>query len=235
MKSIKHQKIVKKNLDSDKRHLKNIKTLTEYNNKIKKENEDKAKKKYIASYWQRKERDNYFKQKKIDNYNKELEKKDKLEEIDRKNEKQRKEIIKKINNMMKKKEEHDNERREFFRKDRQRRLNKIEKVKDNLKSIQEDEENFRMNVLDYQNQILQRALSRDHIIRLKKTNANEKTLIDQLNEEKNIPKFNKKMFKIKENSVLTLSSEQKYEVWKELKRKEAERKRKELEDKLNKV
>ena len=43
------------------------------------------------------------------------------------------------------------------------------------------------------------------------------------------------MFKIKENSVLTLSSEQKYEVWKELKRKEAERKRKELEDKLNKV
>ena len=103
MKSIKHQKIVKKNLDSDKRHLKNIKTLTEYNNKIKKENEDKAKKKYIASYWQRKERDNYFKQKKIDNYNKELEKKDKLEEIDRKNEKQRKEIIKKINNMMKKK------------------------------------------------------------------------------------------------------------------------------------
>ena len=110
MKSLKHQKIVKKNLDSDKRHLKNVKTLTEFNNKIKKENEDKAKKKYIASYWQRKERDNYFKQKKIDNYNKELEKKDKLEEIDRKNEKQRKEIIKKINNMMKKKEEHDNER-----------------------------------------------------------------------------------------------------------------------------
>ena len=136
---------------------------------------------------------------------------------------------------MKKKEEHDNERREFFRKNRQRRLNKIEKVKDNLKSIQEDEENFRLNVLDYQNQLLQRALSRDHIIRLKKTNANEKILIDQLNEEKNIPKFNKKMFKIKENSVLTLSSEQKYEVWKELKRKEAEKKRKELEEKLNKI
>ena len=52
MKSLKHQKIVKKNLDSDKRHLKNVKTLTEFNNKIKKENEDKAKKKYIASYWQ---------------------------------------------------------------------------------------------------------------------------------------------------------------------------------------
>jgi hypothetical protein len=235
MKSIKHQKIVKKNLDSDKRHIKNVKILTDYNNRIKKENEDKAMKKYIASYWHRKERDRYFKQKKLDNYNKELEKKDKLEEIDRQNEKQRKEIMKKINNMMKKKEEHENERKEFFKKERQRKLNQIERVKENLKYIQEDEENFRLSVLDYQNELLQRALSRDHIIRLKKTNANEKILIDQLNEERNIPKFNKKMYKIKENSVLTLSDEQKYEVWKELKRKEAEKKRKELEDKLNKI
>ena len=50
--------------------------------------------------------------------------------------------------------------------------------------------------------------------------------------EKNILPFKKRMNEIKSNNVMKKTSEEQFAIYKEVKRQEAERKKKELEDKL---
>ncbi len=53
--------------------------------------------------------------------------------------------------------------------------------------------------------------------------------------EKNLGMFYKKMDELKSQSVLKKSPEQRLKIYKDLKRKEAEKRKKELEEKLEKM
>ena len=50
--------------------------------------------------------------------------------------------------------------------------------------------------------------------------------------EKNLMAFKRKMNEIKSNNIMKKSSQEQFSIYKEVKRQEAERKKKELEDKL---
>jgi hypothetical protein len=79
---------------------------------------------------------------------------------------------------------------------------------------------------------LTRASNKDNLSDLKRVNASEKIILTQMTFEKNILPFKKRMNEIKSNNVMKKSSEEQFAIYKEVKRQEAERKKKELEDKL---
>ena len=79
--------------------------------------------------------------------------------------------------------------------------------------------------------VLGRSLSRDNLFLVKRNNASQKTLNEQMTLEKNLTLFNKKMNALKSQSIYKKTLQERYKIFKEIKKKEAERK-KELEDKM---
>ena len=70
---------------------------------------------------------------------------------------------------------------------------------------------------------------------MKRINAGERTVVNQMNLEKNLSDFYKRMNLLKNQSIYKKSPEERYKIYKNLKREEAERKKKELEEKLEKL
>ncbi len=99
---------------------------------------------------------------------------------------------------------------------------------ENAKITQERNE----NILETETFFLTRASNKDNLSDLKRVNASEKIILTQMTFEKNILPFKKRMNEIKSNNVMKKSSEEQFAIYKEVKRQEAERKKKELEDKL---
>jgi hypothetical protein len=134
--------------------------------------------------------------------------------------------------MKKKKEEFDKEKLEHREKEKEKRReyyelcqeNKIE----NAKMLQERNE----AILEAENMFLSRGANKDNVTDLKRINAGEKIVLAQMTLEKNLQAFKKKMNEIKSNNVMKKSPEQQLAIFKEVKRQEAEKKKKELEDKL---
>ena len=193
-----HDNVVRKNKMTEERHMKNLDDLNERNEQIRKENEEKQFKKYAAMYWSRKEKEKYFKKRKADNKNKEQEKQERLEELDKKREKEKRALIKKMQEIEKKKEINDKIKADEFEKLKKRRLNNIERTRENLQAIAEDDEAFRLDILEYQTMILNRGVTKDNVTNMKRLNANDKTIINQMNIEKNLKNFRKKMFQLKD-------------------------------------
>ena len=91
-----------------------------------------------------------------------------------------------------------------------------------------------MDILDYQYDILKRAKKRDKTNEMKRINAGEKRVMEQMNMERNLSDFYKRMNNLKDQSIYKKTFEERFKMYKDLKREEAERKKKELEDKLEK-
>ena len=134
--------------------------------------------------------------------------------------------------MKKKKEEFEKEKLQEREKEKEKRReyyelcqeNKIE----NAKMLQERNE----AILEAENMFLSRGANKDNVTDLKRINAGEKIVLAQMTLEKNLQAFKKKMNEIKSNNVMKKSPEQQLAIFKEVKRQEAEKKKKELEDKL---
>ena len=92
-----------------------------------------------------------------------------------------------------------------------------------------EESERRKDILFYQSMVLGRSLSRDNIFHLKKRSASEKTLNEQKILEKNLTLFNKKMNLLKSQSIFKKTLQERYKIFKELKKKEAERKKEQEE------
>ena len=134
--------------------------------------------------------------------------------------------------MEKKKIEFEKEKQIQHEKDLQKRKeyydlcqeNKIE----NAKMLDERNE----SILEAENLFLTRGANKDNVTDLKRINAGEKIVLAQMTLEKNLMAFRKKMNEIKSNNVMKKSAQEQFAIYKEVKRQEAERKKKELEDKL---
>jgi hypothetical protein len=135
-------------------------------------------------------------------------------------------------NMRKKKIEFDKKKLVEFEKEKEKRKeyynlcqeNKIE----NAKMLDERNE----SILEAENLFLTRGANKDNLTDLKRINAGEKIVLAQMTLEKNLMAFRKKMNEIKSNNVMKKSAQEQFAIYKEVKRQEAERKKKELEDKL---
>ena len=231
IKSENHKKISKKNSDQEIRHENNIIKLIEENEKLAKVNEEKEFKKYCAFYWQRKTKEKENSKKiKLSN-SKLLEKAEKLQELEKMEQQKRDKLLKKIKNMDLRKAVFEKNKLEKIlasKKLREKRFcSCVAKKKDML--LEENER--RKDILFYQSIMLTRSLSRDSVFSIKRRNASERTLNEQMTLEKNLTLFNKKMNELKSQSIFKKSPEERYKIFKELKKKEAEKK-KEMEDKI---
>ena len=93
----------------------------------------------------------------------------------------------------------------------------------------------RLDILDIQLDLLKRGKKKEKSYELKRITAGERRVLSQMNMEKNLSDFYKRMNALKNQSIYKKTEEERYKMYKDLKREEAERKKKELEEKLEKL
>ena len=142
--------------------------------------------------------------------------------------------MKKLQGMEKKRAEKEKEKADQIENEKKKRNEKFKRAQLNKEEIAEDNEEYRQLILAEQKEILTRGANKDNMTNLKRVNAGEKIVREQLTIENNMKAFRKRMNLIQSASILKKSPEERYAMYKEKKREEAERKKKELEDKLAK-
>jgi len=221
-------------LETEKRHEINVIKLNIEREKLAKETEEKEFKKYISFYFLRRAQENALKQKKKEKRTKMKEKNDRMEELERLNKERENNLIKK---MMKKeaiKEKYDKQRKEKFSMDKEKREEKMKKCRTQKIEIMRELNERRLDIIDFQLDLLKRGKKKDKSNELKRINAGERRVISQMTMEKNLTDFYKRMNALKDQSIYKKTEEERYKMYKTLKREEAERKKKELEEKLEK-
>jgi hypothetical protein len=133
------------------------------------------------------------------------------------------------------KQKFDNEKNDKLREEIKSRDEKMRRCNTQKIELLKEQNERRLDILDYQYELLNRGKKRENMNEMKRINAGERTVINQMNLEKNLSDFYKRMNVLKEQSVYRRTPEQRYKIYKDLKRAEAERKKKELEDKLDKL
>ena len=81
-----------------------------------------------------------------------------------------------------------------------------------------EENERRLDILDYQYELLNRSKKRENMNEMKRINAGERTVINQMNLVKNLSDFYKIMNYLKAQSVYKKTQEQRYKIYKYLKR-----------------
>ena len=222
----------KKNKDSEIRHEKNVIEVKKENEKLAKETEDKEFQKYITYYFLKKGQYQKLTKKKKEQNNKMQEKAEKLEELDRKNEERRKELFKKMQRMDKKREEYMKLKGEKILEEKMKREAKTQGVQNRLNEMEKEEFERRRDVLAYQTESMNRSMKNTQMFNLKKMSAGENSISNQIAIQKNLTTFNKKLNILKSQSVTKKTPEEKMKIFRELKRQEAERRKKEKEDEM---
>ena len=133
------------------------------------------------------------------------------------------------------KQKFDNEKNDKLREEIKSKDEKMRRCNTQKIELLKEQNERRLDILDYQYELLNRGKKRENMNEMKRINAGERTVINQMNLEKNLSDFYKRMNVLKEQSVYRRTPEQRYKIYKDLKRAEAERKKKELEDKLDKL
>ena len=136
--------------------------------------------------------------------------------------------------MEKKKLEKQKERAEYLEQERKKRLEKYKKLLKNKEEIELENEEMRKLILAEQKEILSRGVNKDSISNNKRMEAGDKIVKEQLCYVENMSAFKRRMDQIQSASIMKKSLEERYNMYKEMKREEAERKKKELEDKMQK-
>ena len=229
------KKYAKQNLETEKRHENNVIKLNIENEKLAKETEEKEFKKYISFYWLRKAQEKALRQKTKEKNNKLKEKTERIEELEKENEKKGKELLAKIRKREQLKLKYDNEKRDKLKEEIKARKEKMKRCNTQKLELLKEENERRLDILDYQYELLNRGKKREYMNEVKRINAGERTVYNQIKLEKNLSDFYKRMNFLKTQSVYKKTPEQRYKIYKDLKRQEAERKKKELEDKLDKL
>ena len=228
----KHTNELLKSLKSVARHNKNMIEERKRLDEKAEKNEEKIFHKYMTFYFFRKGREKKLKIKSSQTNSKFMEKAEKLEEIERKKDLKTKELAKKFYEIEKRKQEilkHKNDDiKKFNKKRKEYYMNCMERRQNQLKDL----DDIRLDILDYQTCVLKRNIDKTRIINLKRIQSRERTLNDQLNFQKNIIPFFKKLEVTKSECVMRKSVNNRRKIYVEKKRREAELRKKEEEEKL---
>ena len=116
--------------------------------------------------------------------------------------------------------------------DKMRRDAKIKTVKMKLNDLETEEGEKRKDILDYQTEMMNRSLKMNEGYKNKKRFNTESSITNQMAIQSNMMAFMRKLNMLKSQSISKKSIEQRVKMFKELKRQEAERKKREKEDEL---
>ena len=227
-----HESEINKLKQQEIRHNKNKNLEKEkYENKLN-ENQKNILKKYVTFYWNRKSREEKKKNKFIHFNEKYSEYFNRLEEIEKAQEKKKKNLLKKLLTI-------ETNQKEFLEKEKQkneaikkRRLLYFNTCRNNKNTLEKNFTEETKIILDFQTGVLSRQKKRDKNMQLKRDNLYEKTVFNQMKFEKNLKPFYKALERIKSESVFKKSKEQRRKIFRDLKRAEAEAKKREEEERL---
>ena len=210
----------------------NIIEVNKENMRLEEETKEKEFQKYVTYYFLKKGQKQSLSKKKKERTNKLKEKSEKLEELERLNEERRKLIMKKMQKMDKKRSDNIKIKEEKILEDKMRRDAKINCVKMKLKEMEGGEGEKRKDILEYQTEMMNRSLKMNDAMNNKKKFHTESTITNQMAIQSNMMLFMKKLNTLKSQSITKKSIEKRIKIFKELKRQEAERKKREKEDEL---
>ena len=223
----------RRNKNSEKRHEKNIIEVTKENEKLEQETKEKEFQKYVAFYFLKKGQKQSLSKKKKEVSNKLKEKTEKLEVLDRMNEEKRKDVVKKMQKMEKKRKDNLKIKEERIMEGKMRRLAKVKSLKIKLSELDEQLGEKRKDILDYQTEMMNRSLKMNDAMNNKRRfHTGENSITNQMAIQNNMMTFMRKLNMLKSQSITKKSIEQRVKIFKELKRQEAERKKREKEDEL---
>ena len=164
-----------------------------------------------------------------------IEKQERIKEIKKEREKYKKKLENKIEKMSKKKEIMDKKRDMEYQNMKNKRTKLFKKIKINKKEIEKEEELRREDILFEEQNKLGRIPLRDDFGRTELNNIRSKTLV-LFQEDYELRKdFLKKLSKLKEESVSKKTDKQKRKMYTDKLRAEAERRRKEEEERMEKL
>ena len=221
-----HNEIVSKNIEKEQRHENNMIRVKKDNEEQAKKTEDKEFNKYIAFYFQRKKKQQSIDKKNIEKKNKQNEKLEKFEEIDKENNERQQKIIKKLKTMEKNKLKYQKEKSELLLQEKKLREEKMQQNSRNREAIETEDNEWRKNVIDYQTEMFNRNLNKEEENKKK----SETRVNTQMELERNLSAFNKRMNELKQEAILTKNEDEKMKMYKKLKKEEYEKKKKEEED-----
>jgi hypothetical protein len=228
-----HENFSKRNKNSEMRHDKNVIEVNKENEKLESETREKEFQKYVTYYFLKKSQHQSLTKKKKERSTKEKEKSEKLEEIDRALEEKRKDLFKRMQKMDKKRTEILKSKEEKILENKMERESKTINVRRRLTEMEEIEGEKRRDILDYQQEMMNRSLKlNDANHNKKRFNTGENTITNQMAIQRHMMTFMKKLNTLKSQSITKKSLEKRIKIFKELKRQEAERKKREKEDEL---
>ena len=211
--------------------MKNVKEVKKLNKILEKETEQREFQKYITYYFLKKGQSKSLSTKKKEQDHKMQEKADKLGEIENQNEEKRKELIKKMNKMDKKRAEYMKLKDEKMNEDKIRRKEKEKNLEDRIKEMNKEEDEKRKEVLEYQTDLVYRSMNKTKR-NTRKNNSSLNSISNQIELKNNLTIFNKKLNFLKSQSVTKKTLGEKIKMYKEIKRKEAEKLKREKEEEM---
>ena len=136
--------------------------------------------------------------------------------------------MKKMIKMDKKREEYMKLKEEKILEDKIKRDEKSKNVQIKLNEMEKEEFERRKDVLAYQTELMNRSMK----MNIRRMNSTENTITNQIAIQRNLNTFYRKLNLLKSQSVTKKTPEEKMKIFRELKRQEAERKKKEKEDEM---
>ena len=160
------------------------------------------------------------------------EKNERIEELERLNKEKENRLLKKIQKREAIKEKYDKEKKQRFLMEKEKREEKVLNCQEQKEEIKKEQNERRLDILDYQLDLLKRVNKREKSNELKRISAGERRVLGQMTMEKNLSDFYRRMNALKDQSIYKKSEEERNKMYRTLKREEAERRKKELEEKM---
>ena len=164
-----------------------------------------------------------------------LQKQEVLQNIRKEQEKKRKKLENKIEKMTKKKELYDRKRELLYMQQRRGRNELFKKIRENKKNLEKEEDLRRNDILFDENNKLGRLYNPETSGKTEISNIQTKTLKLSREDYELRKDFFKKMNKLKSESVSNKSQKERRKIYMDKVRAEAEKKRKEEEERLEKL
>ena len=180
------------------------------------------------------EQNNEIREKRKKRHNRMQEKMERIEELEKRSDKRKKELLKKMQTLEARKGRFETDKQEKLEREKLERKKKFDENLKNKELIREEDNLKIQDILDFQYISLQRVKSRDYTNDKKRIQASEKTVLNQMVLEKNLTFFNKRMNELKSKSIYKKTPEQRYKMYRDVKKEEARKKKEEEEKLLNK-
>ena len=129
------------------------------------------------------------------------EKNERIEELERLNKEKENRLLKKIQKREAIKEKYDKEKKQRFLKEKEKREEKVLNCQEQKDEIKKEQNERRLDILDYQLDLLKRVNKREKSNELKRISAGERRVLGQMTMEKNLSDFYRRMNALKDQSI----------------------------------